>query len=97
MKKWEEFIDYLQSKDFKYINELKKTIGKELGIVKEEEPAKKKCNVVAIVLSIVGVVACMAAVAYAVYRFMTPDYLDGFDDDFDDDYEDDFFDDEDNE
>ena len=95
MKKWEEFIDYLQSKDFKYINELKSTIGKELGIVKEEP--KKKTNVVAIVLSIVGAVACVVAVAYAVYRFMTPDYLDGFDDDFDDDYEDDFFDDDSNE
>lgn len=97
MKKWEEFIDYLQSKDFKYINELKKTIGKELGIVKEE-PEKKKCNVVVIVLSIIGAVAAMAGIAYAVYRFMTPDYLDGFDDDFDDDYDDDdYFEDEDKE
>ena len=30
----------------------------------------------------------MAAVAYAVYRYLTPDYLEDFDDDFDDDFED---------
>ncbi len=39
----------------------------------------------------------LAAIAYAVYRYMTPDYLDDFDDEFDDDFEDDFFDDEEDE
>ena len=36
----------------------------------------------------------MAAVAYAVYRYLTPDYLEDFEDDFDDDFDDDFFEDD---
>ena len=30
----------------------------------------------------------VAAIAYAVYRFVSPDYLDDFEDDFDDDFDD---------
>ena len=41
------------------------------------------------------VVAAVAAIAYGVYRFFTPDYLEDFEDDFDDDFDDDFFEDED--
>ena len=44
---------------------------------------------------IVGAVAAVAAIAYAVYSFFTPDYLEDFEEDFDDDFDDDFFDDED--
>ena len=48
------------------------------------------------VLAIVGAVASVAAIAYAVYRHMTPRYLDDFDGDFDyDEFDDDFDDDED--
>ena len=36
----------------------------------------------------------VAGIAYAVYRFFTPDYLEDFEDDFDDDFDDDFFEDE---
>ena len=40
--------------------------------------------------------AAVAAIAYGVYRFFTPDYLEDFEDDFDDDdFDDDFFDDDD--
>ena len=35
------------------------------------------------------------AIAYAVYRYLKPDYLEDFEDDFDDDFDDDFFEDED--
>ncbi len=64
---------------------------------KQEE--KKKCNVLLWVLAIVGVVAAVAGICYAVYRYFTPDYLEDFEDDFDDDFEteedeDDFFEDE---
>ena len=36
-----------------------------------------------------------AAIAYAVYCFFTPDYLEDFEEDFDDDFDNDFFSDED--
>ena len=60
---------------------------------KEEEDKKKNC--ILWVLAIIGAVAAVVGIAYAVYRFFTPDYLDDFEDDFDDDFDDDFFEDED--
>lgn len=46
------------------------------------------------VLAIAGTVAAIAGIAYAVYRFFTPDYLEDFDEEFEDDFEDDYFEDE---
>lgn len=60
---------------------------------REEEDKKKNC--ILWVLAIIGAVAAVAAIAYGVYRFFTPDYLEDFEDDFDDDFDDDFFEDED--
>lgn len=61
---------------------------------KKEE--KKECNVVLWILAIIGAVAAVAAIAYAVYRYMTPDYFEDFDDEYEDEFEDDedFFEDE---
>jgi hypothetical protein len=42
-------------------------------------------------LAIIGAIAAVAIIAYAVYRYLTPVYDDDFDDDWDDDYD---FDDE---
>jgi hypothetical protein len=39
------------------------------------------------ILSLIGAAAIIATIAYAIYRYMNPDYLDDFDDDFED-YED---------
>ena len=64
-----------------------------LGRKKEE----KKCNKLLWAFAIIGAIAAVAAIAYAVYRYLTPDYLEDFEDDFDDDFDDDFFDDEDEE
>ena len=60
----------------------------ELISKKEDEDKKccKKCSTI--------IIAVLAGIAYAVYRYFTPDYLDDFDDedfedeDFDDDFED---------
>ena len=46
------------------------------------------------ILAIVGAVVAIAGIAYAVYRFLTPDYLEDFEEDFDDDFEDEFFEDD---
>ena len=50
-------------------------------------------------LALVGGIVIVALIAYAVYRFLTPDYYDDYDDDdFDDDFDDfDDFDDEEDE
>ena len=50
--------------------------------------AEKQKNTVIWVLAIIGAVAAVAEIAYAVYRFFTPDYLEDFEDDFDDDFDD---------
>lgn len=61
---------------------------------------KKELSVGSIVkatLIVVGVIAAICGIAYAIYKYFTPDYDDDFDDDFDDafDDDDDLFDDED--
>ena len=58
---------------------------------KEEEIEK---NTVLWVLAIIGAVAAVAGIAFAVYHFFAPDYLEDFEDDFDDDF-DDYFDEDD--
>ena len=65
-------------------------LGELLG---RKEQQKKKTNVLLWILAIIGVIATVAAICYAVYRFLSPDYLD----DFEDDFEDDFYEDEDDE
>jgi len=62
-------------------------------LIKKDEPAEKTGNKILWVLAIIGAVAAVAGIAFAVYKYLTPDYLDDFDD-FDDDFDDDFFDDE---
>lgn len=62
-------------------------------MLKKQEEGKVK-KVLLWTLAIIGAVAAIAGIAYAVYRFVTPKYLDEFEEDFDDDFEDDFFEDE---
>ena len=70
-------------------------IDEVLELLKQRERENEKPkNVILWVLAIVGAVAAVAGIAYAVYRFVTPDYLEDFEDDFDDDF-DDYFEDED--
>ena len=78
------------------VEELMNTSRINEQIHKREEDEKKK-NCILWVLAIIGSVAAVAGIAYAVYRFFTPDYLEDFEDDFEDDYEDDFFEDEEDE
>ena len=56
-------------------------------LLKRNEDEKQK-NTVIWVLAIIGAVAAVAGIAYAVYRFFTPEYLEDFEDDFDDDFDD---------
>lgn len=85
MSRVEDFINTAKIND---------TLNELLHIKKQEE---KKQNVLMWILIAAGAVAAVAGIAYAVYRFFTPDYLDDFDEDFDDDFDEDFFEDEDDE
>ena len=64
----------------------------------EEEEEKSCCNTWKWIIGIVLGVALIAGIAYALYCYFTPDYLEDFeddlDDDFNDDFDDDFFEDE---
>ncbi len=42
------------------------------------------------ILAIIGVTVAIAGIAYAVYRFVTPNYLKDFEEDFEDDFESDY-------
>ncbi len=70
------------------------------SIIKKEEvsPTRDIKRIIKVTLIVMAVVACVCGVAYALYRYFTPDYDDEFDDEFDDFDDDDFddaFDDED--
>ena len=62
-------------------------------MLKKQDECKVKKTILW-VLAIVGAVAAVAGIAYAVYRFVTPKYLEEFEDEFDEDFEDEFFEDE---
>lgn len=55
-----------------------------IGDLLHRKEDERRRHTMMCVLAIIGAVAAVAAIAYAVYRYMTPDYLEDFDDDFDD-------------
>lgn len=62
---------------------------------REEENEEKKSHTVLWIFAVIGAIAAIAGIAYAIYLYFTPDYLEDFEDDYDDDYDDDFFEEED--
>ncbi len=58
-----------------------------LAALNKKEEQKEK-NTVLWVLAIIGAVAAVAGIAFAVYHFFAPDYLEDFEEDFDDDFDD---------
>lgn len=49
----------------------------------KKEVQEEKKNKFLVVLAIVGIVTLVAGIAVAVYKYLTPKYLDDLDDDFD--------------
>lgn len=60
-------------------------------LLHKKELEEKNKNGIIIALAIIGAVAAVASIAYAVFRHLERDYLDDFDaDDFGDNFDDDF-------
>ena len=49
---------------------------------------EKEDNKIVWALAIIGAIAAVAGIAFAVYKYLTPDYMDDFDDDFFDEEDD---------
>ena len=64
-----------------------------IGTREEAIDTKKVGQIVKVTLIVIAVVAAICGIAYAIYRFVTPNYDDDFDDDFDDVFDDDDVDD----
>ena len=84
---WQRQIDAMGKEALSRVEELMNSSRINDLLHKREEDEKKK-NCILWVLAIIGAVAAVAGIAYAVYRFFTPDYLEDFEDDFDDDFDD---------
>ena len=87
MSKVEELL-----KDNKLAEKL--SMAKLNDLLKKDQEGQQPAGTVNIFENI-GVLVAVAAAAYGIYRFFTPDYLDDFDDEYDDEFDDDFFEDED--
>ena len=83
----EKIEDIYASSRLADIEALNRILGR-----KEEE---KKTSCLVWIFAILGAIVLVCAVAYVVYRYFEPDYLEDFEDDFDEDFEDEFFEDED--
>lgn len=93
--KVEDVADYIKENGIKELNELKElNYFRKLKKKDEEMEAKKKNNTLIWVLAIIGTVVVIGAIAFVIYKFLVPDYLEDFDDDFED-LDDDFFEDDD--
>ena len=60
-------------------------------LIHQKKEEDKKTNTLVWILAIIGAIAAIAAIAFAVVKFSTPSYLDDDFDDFDDDFDDDFY------
>ena len=75
------------------VEEIAAAVG---DLLKKQEEVKeeKKSKAILWVFASIGAIAAAVAIAYAIYCYFTPDYLEDFEDDFADDFEEDFFDDD---
>ena len=71
IKDFNDFVSMIKMNDF--FNKKKQE-----EIIIEEQ---KKKNTLLIILAVIGAIAAVAGIAYLVYRYLTPDYLEDFDDD----------------
>ena len=90
--KWEKLLGADEKKVRHAVDEILKE-NKVINFFHKKEEKKK--NHLLTFLAIIGGIVAIAVIAFAVYKFFIPDYLEDFEDDFDDDFDNDFFDDDD--
>lgn len=61
--------------------------------IKREDKAKSK-NYLTIILAVIGAITAVATIAYLVYRYLNPEYLEDLDEEYSDEYFEDFDDDD---
>lgn len=93
MAKVEELKELLKAVELENVKEELMSMTKLNELLKKKEDEKKPCKLVW-VFAIIGAIVAIAAIAYAIYRYFTPDYYDDFEEEFEDEFEDDFFEDE---
>ncbi len=60
-------------------------------LIHKKEVEERNKNTVIIILAVIGIVAVVACIAFAVYKYFSPDYLEDFNaDDYSDSFDDDF-------
>ena len=79
-------VRYMSKKYFGIIETVNKVTGR--------EAENKKCNAWKWILAIIGILAAIGGVAYALYRLTQQDCLEDFEEDFEDDFDDEYFEDE---
>ncbi len=95
LNKVEDLVDKVKEYDIRDLRELENLKDLRKLLQKNEEiKEKEKNNTLIWILAIIGIVVVCAAVGFAIYKFLVPDYLEDFDDDLDD-FDDDFFEDDD--
>ena len=77
------------------LDQVKAIKGRVFKIEEEIETEKSCKNICAIVITVIAVIGILAAIGYAIYRFLGPSYFEDFEDDYEDDFDDDFFEDDD--
>lgn len=100
--KIEDLVDLVKDYDFNgnldSIKDLKdlKELAKFRDLLKKNKKIeeKKKNNTLIWILAIIGGIIVCAAIGYAIYRFLVPDYIEDSFEEFED-FDDDFFEDED--
>ena len=80
---------YMSKKYFGIIETVNKVTGRETD--------RKKCSAWKWILAIIGILAAIGGVAYALYRLTEQDCLEDFEGDFDGDFDDEYFEDEEDE
>ena len=98
MERLDDFLKTVKEQEIVNLAKANEIIGniKAADFLKKKEEEERRCNTVAIVITVILSIVAICAIAYALYLYFAPDQLDDFEDDWEDDeyepdFEDEFF------